>query len=317
LGWASANSNIEKASVFLIESLDQSTSAVDACSLHEACGTELRKMNMVNAPLVILSKNSSIANVTLNRAAKRNALSTRVLAELIQTLNDIADDFPTTRVVILTGAGQSFCSGADIAEFEGWDASSLFKFIELGSTACQILATMPQPVIAGIHGHALGGGLELALAADIRIADATASFGFPEINIGGVPGWGGTIRLQEVIGRGQAGLMLLTGKSIDSATAQSIGLLQQVVTEDQLASSCQSLAETLASKSPTALRLVKRALNSGSPYDPRRQANIEQYANLACMLSEERHRAVQSFNAKSSPDAAPELGSPHTPGITN
>ena len=268
-------------------------------------------MNTVNAPLVILSKNSGIAKVTLNRPTKRNALSTRLLAELIQILKDIADDFPTTRVVILTGAGQSFCSGADIAEFEGWDASSLFKFIELGSTAFQILATMPQPVIAGIHGHALGGGLELALAADIRIADATASFGFPEINIGGVPGWGGTIRLQEVIGRGQAGLMLLTGKSIDSATAQSIGLLQQVVTEDQLASSCQSLAETLASKSPTALRLVKRALDFGSPYNPHTQANIEQYANLVCMLSEERHRAVQSFNAKSSPDVAPKLGNPH------
>lgn len=259
---------------------------------------------MVDEPLVVLSNKSGIATVTLNRRAKRNALSTRFLAELMQTLNGLADDFPSTRVVILTGAGRSFSSGADIREFEHWDASSLFEFLKLGSAVFRIVASMPQPVIAGIHGHALGGGLELALAADIRIADVTASFGFPEINIGGVPGWGGTIRLQEVIGRGAASLMLLTGKPIDAATAQSTGLVQQVVAEDRLAPACLSLAETLAGKSPTALRLVKRALNSGSPYDTGAQEDIEQYSNLACMLSEERRRLVQDFNMKSSKGAA-------------
>lgn len=253
---------------------------------------------MTEDSLVVITTESAVATVTLNRAAKRNALSTPLLSRLLHILNEIANDFPRTRVVVLRGQGPSFCTGADIKEFERWDATSLFDFIQLGSTTFQTIVDMPQPVIAGIHGHALGGGLELALASDIRLADNTATFGFPEINIGGVPGWGGTVRLQEVVGRGAASLMMLSGEPIDATAAESIGLVQRVVMEDDLSESCIALARTLAAKSPVALRLVKLALNSGSPYDAPAQAGIEQYSNLACMSSEERHKSVESFNAR-------------------
>lgn len=250
-------------------------------------------------PLVDVEMSSGVAVVTLNRPAKRNALSIALLLKLTDVLNRVAADFPATRAVVLLGRGKSFCTGADIKEFEHWDATSLFEFIEVGSTAFSLLASMPQPVIAGIHGHALGGGLELALACDLRVADETATFGFPEINIGGVPGWGGTVRLQEVVGRGSAALMMLTGDPIDAAAATEIGLVQKTATEETLVETCVALATKLSEKSPTALRLVKRALQDGSPYAVARQAGIEQYSNLACMVSPERRQSVESFNAKS------------------
>ena len=249
---------------------------------------------MAEEPLVTMQTANGVATIRLNRPGKRNALSTELLATLREILRGIAEDFPATRAVVLLGEGPSFCAGADIKEFERWDAASLFEFIELGSEVFRTIHELPQPVIAGIQGHALGGGLELALACDLRLANQTATFGLPEINIGGVPGWGGTVRLQEVIGRGMATYMTLTGEFIDAITARSLGLVHEVVGDD-LAGHCAALAARLADKIPTTLRLAKRALNSGSPYDVSAQAGIEQYSNLACMLTDERRDSVESF----------------------
>ena len=254
---------------------------------------------MVDTALVSASTSAGVATIRLNRAAKRNALSSALLTELLDVLRETAECFPAVRAVVIVGEGPTFSAGADITEFEDWDAGSLARFLELGSAVFSFIAAMPQPVIAGVHGQALGGGLELALACDIRIADTTARFGLPEITIGGVPGWGGTVRLQEVVGRGLAAHMTLTGESIDAATAASAGLVHDVVPDGELERGCSALAGTLALRSPTALRLAKRALATGSPYDVRGQADGEQYANLACMLSQERRTSVASFTARS------------------
>lgn len=254
---------------------------------------------MTQAPLVAITRSAGIATIRLERASKRNALNTELLSELLAILRSVADDFPATRAVVILGDGPSFCAGADIKEFEQWDAASLHRFLELGSEAFSLVATMPQPVIAGVQGFALGGGLELALACDIRLADHTASFGLPEITIGGVPGWGGTVRLQAIIGRGRATYLTLTGEQLGAEEAKAIGLVQEVVAASELQGRCHALAERLAAMSPTALRLAKHAVAMGSPFDVPGQADVEQYANLACMLSDERKSSVESFTGRS------------------
>ena len=266
---------------------------------------------MTEAPLVAVTRSAGVATIRLQRASKRNALNSALLGQLHEILQSVAGDFPATRVIVLLGDGPSFCAGADITEFEQWDAASLHGFLELGSEAFSLVATMPQPVIAGVQGFALGGGLELALACDIRLADETARFGLPEITIGGVPGWGGTVRLQEVIGRGRASYLTLTGEQLGAEEAKAVGLVHDVVAVGELAGvpvhvvagelegRCHSLAERLAAMSPTALRLAKHAVAMGSPFNVPGQSDVEQYANLACMLSDERKSAVESFTGRS------------------
>lgn len=254
---------------------------------------------MTQAPLVAVTRSAGIATIRLDRASKRNALNTALLSQLLGILQSVAGDFPATRSVVILGDGPSFCAGADINEFEQWDAASLHRFLELGSEVFSLVATMPQPVVAGVQGFALGGGLELALACDIRLADRTASFGLPEITIGGVPGWGGTVRLQEVIGRGRATYLTLTGEQLGAEEAKAVGLVQEVVAAGELEGRCHALAARLAAMSPTALRLAKHAVAMGSPFNVPGQADVEQYANLACMLSDERKSAVESFTGRS------------------
>ncbi|GAA3734638.1 enoyl-CoA hydratase-related protein [Leifsonia bigeumensis] len=253
---------------------------------------------MTQAPLVALTRSAGVATIRLNRATKRNALSTALLTELLETLTAVAADFPATRSAVILGDGPAFCAGADIKEFEKWDAASLHRFLELGSEAFSLVSSMPQVIIAGVQGFALGGGLELALASDIRFADTTARFGLPEITIGGVPGWGGTVRLQEIIGRGRATYLTLTGEQIDADEAKVLGLVQDVVAPGDLEGCCHALAERLAGMSPTALRLAKHAVAMGSPFNVVGQADVEQYANLACMLSDERKSSVESFTGR-------------------
>lgn len=250
---------------------------------------------MADLTTVDIDSRSATATISLNRPGKLNALSSALLAELGAALEGLSAEFPRVRCVVIAGNGSSFCAGADIREFERWDADSLGEFITLGSRTFGLVASMPQPVVAAVHGHVLGGGLELALACDVRVAATTASLGFPEINIGGVPGWGGTVRLQEIVGRGAASWMMLGGEPIDADTAVALGLVQRVVDPDRLRAAALELAASFAAKSPTALRLVKRALNAGSPFDVPAQAAIEQYANLACMSSDERRQSVHSF----------------------
>ncbi|HEY9498534.1 MAG TPA: enoyl-CoA hydratase/isomerase family protein [Terrimesophilobacter sp.] len=254
---------------------------------------------MTEAPLVAVTRSAGVATIRLQRASKRNALNSALLGQLHEILQSVAGDFPATRVIVLLGDGPSFCAGADITEFEQWDAASLHGFLELGSEAFSLVATMPQPVIAGVQGFALGGGLELALACDIRLADETARFGLPEITIGGVPGWGGTVRLQEVIGRGRASYLTLTGEQLGAEEAKAVGLVHDVVAVGELEARCHALAERLAAMSPTALRLAKHAVAMGSPFNVPGQSDVEQYANLACMLSDERKSAVESFTGRS------------------
>jgi len=250
---------------------------------------------MSDKEVVTLFVEPPVAELTLNREGKRNALSEALLRAFESRIVSIGKRFPEVSVLIVRGAGPSFSAGADIGELDQRSPGTLGAYIELGHHVFQLLKDSPFVAIAGLQGHVLGGGLELALACDIRIAASNAKLGFPEINLGGIPGWGGTIRLPELIGRGRATEMVLTGRVIDALTAHSFGLVNEVVPEDALQAACSRLALTLASKSPAALRLAKRALDVASPYGTDTQLAVEESANLALMGEATRVASLKGF----------------------
>ncbi len=188
-----------------------------------------------------------------------NALDRPTLEELRDRLQEVAGD-DEARVVVLTGAGgKAFVAGADIKYMSGLGVEEAKAWGELGHSCGRLLETMPKPTIAAIDGFALGGGCELALACDLRYAGSRAKLGQPEINLGIIPGWGGTQRLARVCGLGVAKDLILTGRLVDAEEALRIGLVNAV--HDPVREKAREVAELLASKSPLALAAAKRALN--------------------------------------------------------
>ncbi len=213
---------------------------------------------------VILKKiDGHVATLTINRPDKLNALNIATRSRMVEELNDLAAN-DEVRVVIVTGAGEkSFVAGADIAEFEGRSPVDQFR-VMTDSSMFLAVDEFPKPIIAAINGFCLGGGCELALACDIRIASEKAKLGQPEINLGLLPGGGGTQRLPRLVGMGAALKMLYTGDFIRADEAYRIGLVDEVVPPDKLEARAKELADTIASKSPVALRLIKQAVRTSA-----------------------------------------------------
>ena len=190
-----------------------------------------------------------------------NALDVATLSELRNRLTELAND-TGARVVVLTGAGEkAFVAGADIKYMSRLEVDEAKEWGALGHACGRLLETMPKPAIAAINGFALGGGCELALACDVRFASRTARLGQPEINLGIIPGWGGTQRLARVCGLGVAKDLVLTGRTVDADEALRIGLVSAVYEPGELLERTLATARLLASKSPVALRAAKTALN--------------------------------------------------------
>src|SRR3954463_9029837 len=190
-----------------------------------------------------------------------NALDRPPLEELRACLEELAGD-PGAGVVVLTGSGEkAFVAGADIKYMAGLTVEEANAWGELGHACARLLETMPKPTIAAINGFALGGGCELALACDIRYASSKAKLGQPEINLGIIPGWGGTQRLARVCGLGIAKELILTGRLVDADEALRIGLVNAVYEPEELLERAMETARLIASKSPVALAAAKRALN--------------------------------------------------------
>ena len=208
-----------------------------------------------------MDREAAVATVIVDRADAMNALDRPTLEELRDRLAELADD-TAVGVVVLTGAGdRAFVAGADIKYMSGLSVEEALAWGELGHRSAQLLETMPKPTIAAINGFALGGGCELALACDLRYAASTAKLGQPEINLGIIPGWGGTQRLARVCGLGVAKDLILTGRLVDADEALRLGLVNAV--HDPVRDRARETAELLASKSPLALAAAKRALNHG------------------------------------------------------
>jgi enoyl-CoA hydratase len=209
--------------------------------------------------VIRVERHESVATVTIDRQDALNALDVATLTELRDRLRELADD-AEARAIVLTGAGEkAFVAGADIKYMSGLDTEQAKGWGALGHEAGRLLETMPKPTIAAINGFALGGGCELALACDIRYASARAKLGQPEINLGIVPGWGGTQRLARICGLGVAKELVFSGRTIDAEEALRIGLVTAVA--DPVLERALETARDLASKSPVALSLAKRLCN--------------------------------------------------------
>jgi enoyl-CoA hydratase len=237
--------------------------------------------------------------VTIDRAEALNALDRPTLEELRDRLGELADD-DEARVVILTGAGdKAFVAGADIKYMSGLGVEEGKTWGELGHTCGQLLETMPKPTIAAIQGFALGGGCELALACDLRYASPGARLGQPEVNLGIIPGWGGTQRLARVCGLGVAKDLVLTGRLVDAEEALRIGLVNGV--HEPAIDKAREVAELLASKSPVAAAAAKRALNHALQGDhvENLQREADEFGGL--FASEDAKEGMTAFVEKREP----------------
>ncbi|MCE1229583.1 MAG: enoyl-CoA hydratase-related protein [Firmicutes bacterium] len=203
-----------------------------------------------------------IAVVTLDRQESLNALSLAVFDELEAIFGELAQD-AALRAVILTGAGKAFVAGADIKEMAAFNPAQARSFARRGQSVLALIENFPRPVIAAVNGFALGGGCELAMACDFRIASDKAKAGQPEVNLGVLPGFAGTQRLSRLVGRARAKYLLFTGEVIGAARALELGLFDEVVAPENLLPRCLEIARTIATKAPLAVSYCKQAVNVG------------------------------------------------------
>lgn len=255
---------------------------------------------MANYETITLERRGGVALLTINRPDKLNALNKKVHEEGVAALEELKSD-DTVRVLVITGAGEkSFIAGADISEFEGQTPVTQRDLFH-EKTLFNSLDTFPKPVIAMVNGFCLGGGNELALACDLRICSENARFSQPEINLGIIPGGGGTQRLTRLVGEGRAMEIILTGDMINAKTAQALGLVNHVYPADELEAKTMELANKIAEKAPIALQLCKEAVKfaSRSNLDEGLRREVDLFA--ICFSTEDKQEGVSAFLEKRKP----------------
>ncbi len=220
----------------------------------------------MNYEILKVETTDGISTITISRPQAMNALNSQFFREMDSLLDQLNDDV-RVKVIIITGDGKAFVAGADIAEMVNKTQAQGKQFSETGQNTFRKIGLLTKPVIAAVNGFALGGGCELAMACDIRIASEKAKFGQPEVNLGLIPGYAGTQRLPRLVGLGDALKLLFSGDMIPAQEALRIGLVQQVVEPDQLISTVRELAEKIVAKGPAAIRLVKQVAREGLQSD--------------------------------------------------
>ncbi len=247
--------------------------------------------------MIKLEKQGHIGILTVSRPEALNALNSEALTELAARAAEVRAD-EDIRVLIVTGEGKAFVAGADIAEMKDLDAEAGRAFGLKGQAALSAIEALPIPVIAAVNGFALGGGCELSLCADIRIASEKAKFGQPEVGLGITPGFGGTQRLPRVIGLSKAMELILTGRMIRADEALALGLVDRVTAPEELMAEAVKLAETIAANAPVAVRNSKAAVRrfTGAAL----QSDLEAEAELfgACFATEDQKAAMGAFVSK-------------------
>lgn len=250
---------------------------------------------------LIFENQDGIGIITINRPQALNALNADTMAELDALVDAIAKD-PSVKVVIITGAGdKAFVAGADIAYMQPLSAAEGRAWGKAGQAVFDKIENLPQPVIAAVNGFALGGGNELAMACDIRIASEKAKFGQPEVTLGITPGFGGTQRLPRLVGKGRAKELLYTGDMIDAAEAYRIGLVNKVVAPEELMDAAKALARKIMSRSPVAVAMCKAAVNEGIDADLQTGVAYEAEVFGLCFATGDQKEGMAAFLEKRAP----------------
>lgn len=251
--------------------------------------TDYKKFNYLN-----ISTKEHICTVQISNPKALNALNTNILHELNRALTTVEND-KNIRVLIITGVEKSFVAGADISEMSNFNENEGKAFAELGSEVFRRIELFHIPVIASVNGYALGGGCELAMCCDIRIASENARFGQPEVGLGITPGFSATQRLPRLVGTGKAKELIYTGEVINAAEALRIGLVNKVTTPETLEEETQKMAQTIASHAPLAVQHAKKAINRGMDTDIESGIAIEIDLFARCFTTEDQKKGMQAF----------------------
>lgn len=246
---------------------------------------------------VKLEKQGHVGIVTIDRQEALNALNSQVLSDLDAVIDQVAAD-DEIYVMILTGAGRSFVAGADIGEMKGFSSIDGKKFGVHGGGVFLKLENLSKPVIAAVNGFALGGGCELSMACDIRLASEKARFGQPEVGLGITPGFGGTQRLPRIVGVSKAMELILTAKTIKADEAKAIGLVNKVVPAEALLDEAKAMLAVITAKAPMAIRYSKVAINRGMDVDLRAGLELEKDLAAITFGTEDKQEGMDAFLAK-------------------
>ena len=247
---------------------------------------------------VLIAKEGQVATITINRPKALNALSTAVLTDLNAALDEVAAD-QDVYALIITGAGEkSFVAGADIAEMKDKSVEEAAEYGKFGNAVFRKIETFRCPVIAAVNGFALGGGCELAMSCDIRVASENAVFGQPEVGLGITPGFGGTQRLARLVGAGIAKEMIYTARNIKADRAAQIGLVNKVVAAEELSATVMKMAQGIAKNAPIAVAYAKKAINNGlqTDIDSGIAIEVEEFSN--CFATEDQTYGMTCFLEK-------------------
>ncbi|MCG8539670.1 MAG: enoyl-CoA hydratase-related protein [Clostridia bacterium] len=249
---------------------------------------------------LIYRREEGIGILSINRPKALNALNTNLLTELNRAI-DMACKDNEVDVLVITGEGKAFIAGADISEMKSMMAEDARDFSKLGNALFRKIELMEKPVIAAVNGFALGGGCELAMGCDIRIAGEKAKFGQPEVSLGITPGFGGTQRLSRLVGIAKAKELIFTGKIIDAETAEKIGLVNEVVPQEELMDRAMKMAEKISSASKTAIKYSKAAINRGFETDIETGLDMERDLFALCFATFDQKEGMEAFLQKRKP----------------
>lgn len=246
---------------------------------------------------VLYVMDGHVATLTFNRPEAMNAINAELLTDLSAAINKVRNDQP--RAVLLTGAGgKAFVAGADVSEMANMAPNEAQRFSEHGNVVFRALESLPMPTIAVVGGYALGGGCELALCCDIRLASTNARFGQPEVSLGITPGFGATQRLPRLVGFGIAKEMIFSGRTIDATRALAIGLVNAIFEPEQLMAAAKELAQAIAAMAPVAVSQSKMAIDSGAQTGIDQGLAIEAAHFAACFNTNDQKEGMSAFLEK-------------------
>lgn len=251
---------------------------------------------------ILLEKDGAVAVLTINRPKELNALNYMTMFEMDAALTALENDARVWAVIITGGGEKSFVAGADIGYMAQMTALEGKEWARFGQKVFLRLEYFPKPVIAAVNGFALGGGCELAMACDIRLASEKAKFGQPEVGLGIIPGFAGTQRLSRLVGKGQAKMLVFSGDIIDAKEALRIGLVQQIVSPENLLDAAKTLANKIISRAPLAVRQAKEVINRGLEMESEQSYALEAEAFGICFTTKDQREGMEAFLNKRKPE---------------